>query len=123
MSYLVTTPVLDKGIVSPFPLWLFPPFVAAFICVSQKEKLEDNVCSYGFTIGVFSIIIGADIAHLPALLQYASTSPIQAIFGGAGSLDLIFLSGVFSVVFIKLFLFIQEKLDFDQIDSTSYVHM
>lgn len=123
MSYFVTTPILEKGIVSPFPLWLFPPFMSALICVLNKEKLEGIACSYAFIIGVFSIIIGADIAHLPTLLQYTSTSSMQAIFGGAGSLDLIFLSGVFSVVFTKLFLFIQERLNLNQIDDTKYVHM
>jgi len=104
MAYLMTTPVLEKGIVAPFPLWLFPPFIAAMIAVLNKEKLKDKTCLYAFTLGVFGVIIGADVAHFPELLSYPLSSTMHAIIGGASGLDLIFLSGMVSVVFSKLFL-------------------
>jgi len=108
MSYLMATPILEKGIVSPFPLWLFPPLMVGVIVLSNKHILRKNLYSYAFILGVFSVIIGADLAHLPALLNYTSTTSMQAIFGGAGIFDLIFLSGIFSILFLKFLTFIQK---------------
>lgn len=108
MAYLMTTPILEKGIVSPFPLWLFPPLMVGVIVLSNKHILRKNLYSYAFILGVFGVIIGADLAHLPALLNYTSTNSMQAIFGGAGVFDLIFLSGIFSVLFLKLLALIQK---------------
>jgi uncharacterized membrane protein len=114
--------VLEKGIISPFPLWLFPPLMAAFITVLHYEKLGKNTSIYAFILGVFGIIIGADLFHLPSLLQFTHSS-MQATFGGAGSVDLIFLSGMFSVVFAELFLFIIKKLDQPRYTTFWHVHM
>ena len=108
MSYLMTTPILEKGIVSPFPLWLFPPLMVGVIVFMNKSTLGKNLSSYAFIIGVFGVIIGADFAHLPALLNFTSPSSMKAIFGGEGIFDLIFLSGLFSVLFLRLLAFIQK---------------
>ena len=108
MSYLMTIPILEKGIISPFPLWLFPPLIVGVIVILNKSILRKNLSSYAFILGVFGIIIGADLAHLPTLLHYTSTTSMQAIFGGAGVFDLIFLSGFFSILFVKLLTFIQK---------------
>ena len=118
MAYLMTKPVLEKGIVAPFPLWLFPPFMAAMIAVLNKEKLKDNTCLYAFTLGVFGVILGADVAHFPELLSFPLSSSMHAIIGGASGLDLIFLSGMVSVVFSKLFLsFFETKTDAQDINK------
>ncbi len=105
MAFLMTTPVLEKGIVAPFPLWLFPPLMAAVITVLNKERLSTSPCLYAFTLGVFGVILGADLAHFPELLSYPVSSSMHAIIGGASGFDLIFLSGMISVLFAKLFLF------------------
>ncbi len=118
MAYLMTTPVLEKGIVAPFPLWLFPPFMAAMIAVLNKEKLKDNTCLYAFTLGVFGVILGADLSHFPELLSYPLSSSMHAIIGGASGLDLIFLSGMISVLFSKLFLsFFETKTEAQDINK------
>jgi hypothetical protein len=118
MAYLMTTPVLEKGIVAPFPLWLFPPFMAAMIVVLNKEKLKDNTCLYAFTLGVFGVILGADLSHFPELLSYPLSSSMHAIIGGASGLDLIFLSGMISVLFSKLFLsFFETKTEAQDINK------
>ncbi|MBS3778313.1 MAG: DUF1614 domain-containing protein [Candidatus Thermoplasmatota archaeon] len=122
MAYIVTTPVLEKGIISPFPLWLFPPLMAAFITVLNYEKLGKHISLYAFILGVFGIIIGADLSHLPSLLQF-TTSSMQATFGGAGSVDLIFLSGMFSVVFAELFLFLVKTLNQAKLTDSWQMHM
>jgi uncharacterized membrane protein len=108
MSYLMTTPILEKGIISPFPLWMFPPLMVGVLVVLNKSILRNNLYSYAFILGVFGVIIGADIGHLPMLLHYTSTTSMHAIFGGAGVFDLIFLSGFFSILFVKLLSIIQK---------------
>lgn len=105
MAFLMTTPVLEKGIVAPFPLWLFPPLMAAVISVLNKERLSTSPCLYAFSLGVFGVILGADVSHFPELLSYPVSSSMHAIIGGASGFDLIFLSGMASVLFAKLFLF------------------
>lgn len=122
-AYLMTTPIIEKGIVSPFPLWLFPPLVAAIISVLNKEVLQNKLFLYAFSLGVFGVIIGADLAHLPTLIQLSTSSSMHATIGGAGSLDLIFLSGIFSVLFSKLFLLGRKLLHFEQMNKTEYLHM
>lgn len=104
ISYLMTTPVVDRGIISLFPLYLFPPFMTAVIVFSNKDRLGDHTSLYAFTLGVLGIIIGADIAHLPVLLSYSSIATIQATLGGASGFDLIILSGILSVLFEKIIL-------------------
>lgn len=111
MAFLMTTPVLEKGIIAPFPLWLFPPFMAAVISVSNKDRLTHSPCLYAFSLGVFGVILGADVAHFPELLSYSVSSSMHAVIGGASGFDLIFLSGMASVIFTKLFLFFLETIN------------
>lgn len=123
ISYLMTNPVLGKGIVSPFPLWLFPPFMAALIAMLNRDFLQDRTCLYAFFLGTFGVIIGADFAHLPTLIQLSPTASMNATFGGAGSLDLIFLSSIFSVLFTKFLLLINIFFQFDKKKMVEYLHM
>jgi hypothetical protein len=108
MAYLMTTPVIHKGIVSPFPLYLFPPLMAAAIIVLNKDRLGEHASLHAFTLGVLGIIIGADLFHLPELLNYSTTATMQATFGGASGFDLIVLSGLFSVLFEKILTFFKN---------------
>jgi hypothetical protein len=119
MAFLMTTPVLHKGIISPFPLWLFPSFMAAMIAVLNKERLGEQINANAFILSVFGIILGADIAHLPTLISLAPFSSVNAVFGGASGLDLIVLSGIFSVLFVNLFMQVDKLMQRSHLPSTS----
>jgi len=124
MAFIISTPILEKGIVAPFPLWLFPAILAGMIAVFNYEKMGERICyQYAFILGVFSIFIGADIAHLPTLFQLSTTSPMQAIIGGAGILDLILLSGILSVLFTKIALVCLKKIQCIEIFRSFNMHM
>jgi len=110
MAFLMTAPVLDKGIVSPFPLWLFPGFMAAMISVLNKDRLGEQMNANAFFLSVFGIIFGADLAHLPTLISFAPFSPMNAVLGGASGFDLILLSGLLSVLFVDLFLYTEQLI-------------
>ncbi len=111
MAYLMTTPIVDRGIISPFPLYLFPPFMAAVIIFLNKERLGKHASLYAFTLGVLGIIIGADLFHLPELINYSTTSTMQATLGGASGFDLIVLSGLLSVLFEKMLTFAKNTYE------------
>jgi len=88
----------------------------------MRNKLKNKTTIYAFILGVFSIIIGADLAHLPALIQMSPTSIMKATIGGAGILDLIFLTGILSVLFVNLFSIIMTKVTSHQHINSKYLH-
>ena len=97
MSFFVTTPVVEKGIVSSFPFSLFPAIIGAMISlliISPERKIHRFV--YSYCISAIGVFIGADLFHIPSLLFHQPNTPMNAIIGGAGLLDLIFISGIIS---------------------------
>jgi uncharacterized membrane protein len=104
ISYFITIPIPEQGIISPFPFWLFPSFLSSIIAIYQcKEKNVKVKSAYAYSIGVLGVLIGADICHLPQLLYYQQGPSMNAIIGGAAFLDLIFITGVISVLIIQLY--------------------
>lgn len=123
MAYISTSAVVNKGIVSPFPLFLFPSIMAATIPVLAKEKFGEQTCLYAFSLAVFGIIIGGDIGHFSQLINnHTIYSSIQAIFGGASGFDLILLSGIFAVLFVKLFFYLIEFFKINQYEIINHVN-
>ena len=101
MSFFVTTTVVEKGIVSPFPFSLFPALTGSLISLflfHHDQLLHRFVFSY--SICVLGVFIGADIFHLPSLLLSQPDLPMNAVIGGAGIFDLIFISGIISCLFL-----------------------
>lgn len=111
ISYLMTFPIVDRGVISPFPLYLFPPLMTAVLVSSNKSRLDEHRSLYAFSLGVLGIIIGADLAHLPALLSHSPVSMMQATLGGASGFDLIILSGILSVLFEKIISHLRSLYD------------
>ncbi len=101
MSFFVTIPLVEKGIVSPFPFSLFPALTGSFISLfmfHHDQLLHRFIFSY--IICIFGVFIGADVFHLPSLLLFQPDMPMEAVIGGAGVFDLIFISGVISCLFL-----------------------
>ncbi len=107
-TYLVTTPDPEKGIVSVFPYWLIPIFVASigsvFLCIREKRKAP--VVAY--VSGTIGVLIGADIFHLYPLLSSGTSTIRSAVIGGASVFDMIFITGLCAVIIDGLFIH-QEK--------------
>ena len=99
VTFFVTKPVPDQGIVSSFPYWLLPGVLAcaSSIILLRKDFVKGAPLAYASaTIGV---LIGADFLHLYELLGYEPTKlGTMATIGGAVLFDMIFITGVLSVI-------------------------
>lgn len=116
-AYLFTIPVPSKGIVSPFPFFLLPSLTAAiipFVLPSTKKMEAKDTAIYCYMSAVIGVFIGADLLHLPTLLLKESVTPMYAIIGGAAAWDMIYLSGIVSIVFYQvLHIFILKVKSFE----------
>ncbi len=109
ISFFITYPIPEKGIVAPFPFWLCPAFFSALLALYIFEKKSETIkAAYAYCISVIGVIIGADMLHLPQLLSYQPEYTMNAIIGGASMLDLIFITGVITVSIIQLHYVIQD---------------
>jgi len=109
ITYLITKPVADKGIVATFPYWLLPAFSSSICSVILSWKDFIKAAPLAYISGTIGVLIGADFLHLPELLSYSSDKTINAIIGGAVVFDMIFITGIIAVVLDGIILFRQRK--------------
>jgi hypothetical protein len=125
-AYFVTIPIPEKGIVSTFPFFLFPPFIAALVAFLSMEDEHDvqNAIVLSYVTSIIGVFIGADLLHLPSLLLSDAPVPMQAVIGGAAALDLIYLSGVASVLVFTLLQIVMAHIsDFERKHMQTYMHL
>ena len=98
ITYAVTYPDPQKGIVANFPFWLLPVLFAsvASIVLSWKEKRKAAPLAY--ICGTIGVLIGADFFHLIELLGYEVSSRTPAVIGGASVFDMVFITGILAVI-------------------------
>ncbi len=94
-----TRPVVDVeagvGVVATFPDLLVPPAVALVYALVAARKRLVQAGPIAFGTGALGVLVGADLAHLPAILDVASQAPAGTtlVIGGGGALDLVVISG------------------------------
>ncbi len=93
VSFCVTTPIVEVGMVSYFPYNLLP-VVLGFVMTLPDCKGIIHRLALSYIFVVLGVFIGADVFHLPWLLSTQPDVYMNAILGGAGITDFIFLSGV-----------------------------
>lgn len=112
VTFFVTYPDPEKGIVSAFPFWLLPIiFTSVFsivLCWSEKNK----AAPLAYTIGTFGVLLGADGFHLIRLLQYEVQPVRYAVIGGAHVFDMVFITGILAL-FLNGILIVQRKREKD----------
>jgi uncharacterized membrane protein/uncharacterized RDD family membrane protein YckC len=98
-TFAASSAVPGVGIVEPFPLFLLPPLAAGFgaallasRCFPGEEALSLPVAYFATTFGV---LLGADLLRQPPL--YGSGPAGLYTIGGAGVLDLVYLSGLLAL--------------------------
>ena len=106
ITFFVTKPVPDQGIVSSFPYWLLPGVLA---CVSSIVLLRKDFVKgapLAYASGTIGVLIGADFLHLYELLSYEPTKfGTMATIGGAVLFDMIFITGVLSVIIYGIIMY------------------
>ncbi|MBS3782113.1 MAG: DUF1614 domain-containing protein [Candidatus Thermoplasmatota archaeon] len=97
LAYLVSRIEPGVGIVAEFPYYFLPAAGALIISILfglLLKKDETFQIPYAYTVGVLGTLIGADFLRIPDLLEMG----VLGSFGGAGAMDLVYLSGLIAVV-------------------------
>jgi uncharacterized membrane protein len=105
VTYLVTYPDPERGIVSNFPLWLLPIVCASILSVAFYWSEKKKAAPLAYVIGTLGVLIGADVLHLFGLLQYKLSEPGNAVIGGANVFDMVFITGLLAVFIDGLLLY------------------
>jgi uncharacterized RDD family membrane protein YckC len=97
VTFAGSTAVPGVGIEEIFPVYLIGPLAAGAVAALLAERLfpgaEGFALPAAFTAGTFGVLVGADVLRQPPL-YVAGTPPGLYAIGGAGVLDLVYLSGL-----------------------------
>lgn len=108
VTFFVTYPDPEKGIVSTFPWWLLPILSASVISILFAWTEKNKAAPLAYVIGTLGVLIGADGLHLMSLIQHEVHSTRYAVIGGAHVFDMVFITGILAV-FIDGILIVQKK--------------
>jgi uncharacterized membrane protein len=108
VTFFVTYPDPEKGIVSTFPYWILPIVVASVVSIGVAWRQKNKAAPFAYTIGTLGVLIGADGFHLMSLLQHETQTTRIAVIGGASVFDMVFITGILAV-FLDGLLIIQQK--------------
>jgi hypothetical protein len=112
VTYFVTKPVPSQGIVSNFPDWLLPGIVACISSVILLRKDFNKGAPLAYASATIGVLIGADFLHLYKLLSYEPTKlGTIAVIGGAVLFDLIFITGILSVIIYGVIMYKYKPAD------------
>jgi uncharacterized membrane protein len=109
ISYFVTQPVPDKGIVAYFPYWLLPGFFASVSSIFLSWKNFIRAAPLAYISGTIGVLIGADFLHIWELLNYQISTQKTASLGGAVVFDMIFITGIIAVILDGIIMFNKRK--------------
>ncbi|HDH81992.1 MAG TPA: DUF1614 domain-containing protein [Thermoplasmatales archaeon] len=98
------TEVTAAGISSSFPFWLLPPAVASLFSLLVSYKKPKKAAPLAYVTGTLGVLVGADLFHLPELLQTHLSHAVEASIGGAAIFDMVFLAGIIAVLIDSLFI-------------------
>jgi uncharacterized membrane protein len=108
VTFFVTYPDPEKGIVSAFPLWLLPIICASIVSILFTWKEKNKAAPLAYTIGTLGVLLGADGFHMISLLQHEIETTQYAVIGGAHVFDMVFITGILAVFLDGLFI-VQKK--------------
>jgi len=109
VTYLVTYPDPEKGIVSTFPLWILPIVIASLVSLFFYLKEKRKAAPLAYVIGTLGVLIGADCFHLISLLENEVHTTRNAVIGGANVFDMVFITGILAVFLDGLLIFQQKR--------------
>jgi len=98
-SYLTSSIVPGYGIASEFPDYFIPILVAVGLSLLMFRRDMKRTLAAGYAMGTLGALVGADLVRLPDIFKIGTAGSI----GGAGVLDLVFLSGLSAIAIILLF--------------------
>jgi uncharacterized membrane protein len=109
VTYFVTYPDPEKGIVSVFPFWLLPVVTASLASIILLWKEKQKAAPFAYICGTLGVLLGADFFHLWELLGMSIKVKTPAIIGGASVFDMVFLTGLLAVIFDGIVIYQERK--------------
>jgi uncharacterized RDD family membrane protein YckC len=98
-TFAASSAVPGVGIVEPFPLYLLPPLGAGFVAALLASRVfpgeEEYALPVAYFATTFGVLLGADLLRQPPL--YGNGLAGLYTIGGAGVLDLVYLSGLLAL--------------------------
>jgi len=95
-TFAAAAAIPGVGIAESFPIYLVPPISAGFASVAFAGRVfpkeEAFAIPTAFLAGTFGVLLGADLLRQPPL--YGTGAAGLYTIGGAGVLDLVYLSGI-----------------------------
>lgn len=98
VTFFVTTPVPNQGVVAVFPFWLAPIVTASIVSIWLMWNTRHQPAPVAYICGTIGVLIGADILHLAQLLQMEISQTTNAVIGGAHVFDMVFITGILAVI-------------------------
>ncbi len=99
VTFLTTQTSAGVGIVSAFPYYLLTPALTGALAVLLAHRATGRGAHVGVGLGyaaaTFGVLVGADVLRQPPL--YAAPTNALYSIGGAGVLDLLYLTGLLSL--------------------------
>jgi uncharacterized membrane protein len=111
ITFFVTEPIPEKGIVARFPFWLLPIFFASLASIILYWKDIQKAAPFAYISGTLGVLIGADFFHLLSLLGSNVQTTRFAVIGGASIFDMVFITGILAVIVDGLLTFKKRKKD------------
>lgn len=100
LTFLTAVAIPGVGIEESFPDYLIPPIGAGVIAAASAEWVfpgrEGFALPTAYVAGTFGVLVGADVLRQPPLYVAGAPAGLYAI-GGAGVLDLVYLSGLLAL--------------------------
>jgi uncharacterized membrane protein len=109
VTFFVTYPVAEKGIVSPFPYWLLPAIFASITSIILLWNNFQKAAPLAYISGTIGVLIGADFLHLPELLSIPIQTNTFAVIGGANVFDMVFITGILAVIVDGILMYRRKK--------------
>jgi len=108
VTYFITTPDPNKGIVAKIPFAFVPAIVASILSVIFLYKDFKKAAPFAYICGTIGVLIGADVFNLFQLLNFSIDKPVNAIIGGANVFDMVFITGIIAVILDGALMFKQR---------------
>ncbi|MFO7677598.1 MAG: DUF1614 domain-containing protein [Thermoplasmatota archaeon] len=105
VTYFVTSPDPQKGIISRFPYWLLPVIFASVSSLVLFWREKQKAAPFAYICGTIGVLVGADVFHLITLLSMQISKPTRAIIGGAVVFDMVFITGILAVIVDGMFIY------------------
>ena len=96
LTFIASSAIPGVGITEAFPFFLVPPVAAGLIAAASARRVFPNEEGFAipaaFLASTFGVLLGADLLRQPPL--YGTGPAGLYTIGGAGILDLVYISGL-----------------------------